>query len=430
MNSGNIVANIGINTLRSLLGALVLLALLFPFLNDIYYRILNFDSTPNLYILTLFVIVSGVLGIYIEQVLDRLCFIYLRYHINKREEFNGFPPWEAWMDHLIVQYKRAIFTRLYLIASMSLSLMFLFVYVILNKTFDRNWRNRQIVELKEITIFNSDSGWILIYLVLVLLSTILISILSLLYLSKGRIMGKGENEKRKGFFYWEIENRIQERSMSRYAAPIRFITEMYECLIAYRFYNQSRIVANLKMIAIVRTFRLNEIINRGDEGAFYIDYEELREKHNQIRERRENLKFLHDDLDEFGLGEYDQTREIEYEIDRDHEMLKEYEELTEYEEYKDVREEYRLFYRKIEAIYNEIKEGNLEIARFLCTIAIRDLTIFSIVFIISDKGINNVKVESEQIDSILDELKSLKEDTEESSILEASLMEEKRRRNS
>ena len=232
VSAKNIFSNIGANYLRSLIGVLLLL-FLFPILGDIYDDV--FTSSPNWYLVTLFVVVASTLGIYIGECVSYIWYKFVgTLYFRDSENFIGFPPWEVWNDDVFNSYKQEILSRTYLIISVSLAIPLIFLYICHENFFE-----------SKLDLGDEVEGWVLLALITIISLAFLLPTISLIYLTKGRLI------------FWKTAKQNKTYISNLFGAEVRTINDvkriLYKYLVIYTFYGDARILAYLKMIAVVHT---------------------------------------------------------------------------------------------------------------------------------------------------------------------------------
>ena len=224
---------IGANYLRSFTAALILL-FLFPILGYKYSGL--FSQGLNIYLLTLFILMSNVFGIYIGEGVNYVIYRYVKWRYFKdSKSFTGFPPWEAWKDNVFRSYKQELLSRVYFITSLLLTALFYPYYT--------HFKTREFYFSINLADAEIDR-WELFLLYSIILILLLFPTISLIYLKRGRFLWRKPKENTtyiSNLFTSEIES-------------IKSVKEILnDYLDHYSFYEENRIVANLKMIAIMYT---------------------------------------------------------------------------------------------------------------------------------------------------------------------------------
>ena len=242
MSTKNIFNSIGANYLRSLLGVLLLL-LLFPILGNVYDDI--FTSSPNLYLLSLFVIIANALGIYAGEAIDYIWYLFIKkwcFKTSTSKNFIGFPPWEAWKDDVLDSYRQSIQSRSYLIISIVLGIPILGYYLF--------YRDRSEFELDFENI-----GWGgFTLLVIAMLLFLLLPSISSIYLVKGRLIFWRKVEENKTYTASLFASIKATDEYARDDIRMFVIKQvLHNYLVNYTFYKDNRITTYLKMVAIMHT---------------------------------------------------------------------------------------------------------------------------------------------------------------------------------
>ena len=229
---------IGENYLRASVAALFLLFTL-PILGYKYNDV--FSQDLSVYQITLFVLISNLLGVYIGEVISFFVYQYIkRRYFKDAEKFIAFPPWKAWNDITLKQYKQDILSRIYFIVLLLLTAIFYIYYTYFKSRdfFIAIDLGDSEIELKE---------FVVIYLLISLL--LLFPIVSLIRLKKGRFFVK-EMEEDDGH-----KSNLFNSIIIKHTDDLNTIKDkLHNYLINYKpCKKEDQIVSYLKMVAIMRT---------------------------------------------------------------------------------------------------------------------------------------------------------------------------------